>query len=279
MIVDSLRVAWAWIRKSNARIVGIVILIAFIMIAIFSGAIAPYAMSQHFGQFLHPSGTHLLGTDDLGRDIFSQVILGTTISLQIGFLAAFISLAIGVLVGVVAGYYRGKTEQVLLTITDVAIVIPTLPLLLILVMYLDRGVVSMAVAISIVGWCGMARMLHPRVMNLKEQSFIETARSLGKSDLYIIFKHIIPNCKDVIAARFSLAVGGAILAESGMAFLGFGNPLQLSWGAIINEAYTHGAIPLGLWWWYIVPGALIAIIILTFMMIGTSRDEEKWVAK
>ena len=236
-----------WVRSSYGRMIGLSVISVLVIIGLFSDMLTPYQLTEHFGRFMHPSMEHLLGTDDMGRDIFSEVIIGTKLSLEVGFIAATISLTVGVTVGVIAGYYRGKIEQIMLTLTDVTIVIPTLPLLMILVVFFKPGVISIAIAISIVGWCGMARILHPRTMNLKEQSFVESARAIGKSDLYIIIHHIIPNCKEIIAARYALAIGGAMMAESSMAFLGFGDPLNLSWGGIINEAYTNGALGLDLW--------------------------------
>lgn len=277
MIKQSIGGVFWWIRQSNSRTFGIVLILVFLLLSLIGEWVAPYSLEQHFERYLFPNPEHLLGTDDLGRDIFSEILYGTKLSIFVGIIAATISIFVGVTVGVVAGYWRGKIEQIMLSVTDVAIVIPTLPLLMILVMYMDRGVLSLAIAISIVGWCGMARILHPRVINIKQQAFVEAARAMGKSDLYIIVHHIIPNCKEVIAAKFSLAVGGAMLAESSMAFIGFGDPLHLSWGGIINEAYTNGALGLDLWWWYVVPAVLISFSIIAFMLVGNSKNEDRWV--
>ena len=271
------RLAFTWIIKSKARIVGVAIIAALIFVALFYRQLMPYELNQHFGAYLNPSADHLLGTDDMGRDIFSEIIYGTRISLAIGFLAATISLAIGVTLGVLAGYYRGKLEGFILAATDLTIVIPSLPLLLIVVSYFSRGVVPMAIAISILGWSGMVRVIHPRVLSLRESPFIESAKAFGKSDLHIIVKHILVNCRDVIATKYSLAVGSAIMAESSLAFLGLGDPLHPSWGGIINEAYSYGALSLGLWWWYMVPALLISVLVIAFMFIGQSKNEDRWI--
>jgi peptide/nickel transport system permease protein len=276
-VLGSVKSIIAWITKSKARIIGITIIAALIVIAVFYRQIMPYELNQHFGAYLKPSTEHLLGTDDMGRDIFSEMIYGTRISLAIGFLAATISLTIGVTLGVLAGYYRGKLEGFILAATDLTIVIPSLPLLLIIVSYFSRGIVPMAVAISILGWSGMVRVIHPRVLSLRESPFIESAKAFGKSDAHIIVKHILVNCKDVIATKYSLAVGSAIMAESSLAFLGLGDPLHPSWGGIINEAYSYGALSLGLWWWYMVPALLISVLVIAFMFIGQSQDEDRWI--
>ena len=267
----------SWVCKSKARIIGVIVILSLIIVAVFYKDLMPYTLNQHFGAYMDPCRDHLLGTDDMGRDIFSQVIYGTRISLAIGFLAATISLVIGVALGILAGYYRGKLEGFVLAITDLTIVIPSLPLLLIMVSYFSRGVLTMAVAISILGWSGMVRVIHPRVLSLRESPFVESAKAFGKSDFHIIVKHILVNCRDVIATKYSLAVGSAIMAESSLAFLGLGDPLHPSWGGIISEAYSYGALTLGLWWWYMVPAILISILVIAFMFIGQSKNEDRWV--
>lgn len=270
------KASWDWARCSKGRMIGLSIIASLIIIGFAADSIAPYSLNDRFAPFLSPSWEHPVGTNDMGKDIFTEIIYGTRLSLEVGFLSALFSLTVGVAVGIVSGYYRGRAEQIMLAITDAVIIIPMLPLLIILVSYLEPGIVSIAIAISIVGWCGMARLLHPRIMNMREQPYVEAAKGLGKSDWYIITRHIIPNCREVISAKFSLAVGGAMLAESSIAFLGLGDPLHLSWGGIINEAYTCGGLARDLWWWYLIPGLLISICILSFLMIGSCNKEERW---
>ena len=276
-VLRAVRSVFGWVFKSKSRIFGVTVILALVIVAVFYKDLMPYQLNQHFGAYLHPSPEHWLGTDDIGRDILSEVIYGTRTSLSIGFIAATISLVIGVALGVIAGYFRGKIESAILALTDMTIVIPSLPLLLIMISYFNRGVLTMAVAISILGWCGMVRVIHPRVLSLRESPFVESAKAFGKSDLYIITKHILVNCRDVIATKYSLAVGSAIMAESSLAFLGLGDPLHPSWGGIINEAYSYGALVLGLWWWYMVPALLISVLVVGFMLIGQSKDEDRWI--
>ena len=221
-ILSPFRTILAWICKSKVRIVGVIVILALIIVAVFYKDLMPYTLSQHFGAYMDPSKDHLLGTDDMGRDIFSQVIYGTRISLSIGFLAATISLVIGVTLGILAGYYRGKLEGFVLAATDLTIVIPSLPLLLIMVSYFSRGVVTMAVAISILGWSGMVRVIHPRVLSLRESPFVESAKAFGKSDFHIIVKHILVNCRDVIFPE-------SILARSRTSFTSSRSVVPLAW--------------------------------------------------
>ena len=263
-----------WIRANKLKTVGLAIVAALVFIAVFDGFVAPFTMSERFETFLHPTWGHLLGTNDLGQDIFSELIYSSRASLSVGFLSAFISVSLGVLVGVAAGYYRGKVEQVLLAMTDAVIIIPGLPLMILMVAYFEPSIVTTSIAISMLGWCGMARILHPKVMNLKEQPFVLSAKALGKSDWYILLKHILPNTRNVISAKLALAVGGGMLAEASLSFMGLGDPLNPSWGAMMNDAFTYGAIPYNLWWWYMAPGCMIMISIMAFMLISSNRSSK-----
>jgi len=264
----------SWIRVNKLKTIGLMIVSILIFIAVFDGFIAPYTLDDRFGTFLHPSNAHLLGTNDIGQDIFSELLYSSRASLAVGFLSAFISISIGVLVGVTAGYYRGKVENALLAMTDAVIIIPGLPLMILMVAYFEPSIITTAIAISILGWCGMARVLHPKVMNLKEQPFVLSAKALGKSNLYILFKHILPNTRNVISAKLALAVGGGMLAEASLSFMGLGDPLNPSWGAMINDAFRYGAIPYDLWWWYMAPGFMIMISIVAFMLISSNRSSK-----
>ena len=259
-----------WIKTNKLRTIGLIIILILIFIALFDQYLAPYTMNERDMSFLHPSWTHLLGTNDIGQDIFSELIYSARTSLAVGFLSAFIAISVGVVVGTVAGYRRGKTEQVLMAMTDAVIIIPGLPLMILMVAYLQPGIVTTSIAISILGWCGMARVLHPKVMNLKEQPFVMSAKALGKSDWYIMLKHILPNTKNIISVKLALAVGGGMMAEASLSFMGLGDPMNSSWGAMMNDAFTYGAIPYGLWWWYLVPGIMIMISIISFILISSN---------
>jgi len=262
------------IGGNPVRYTGVAILLVFIAMSLFAEVLAPYDPEARMGAFQDPSWEHILGTNDLGNDIFSEVIYATRISLGVGLMSASIALSIGVAIGVLAGYYRGWAEQVLLGLTDTALLVPALPFTIVLVAYIEPSIWVISAAIASLGWCSTARVLHPRVMELKDSNYVLYARSLGKSDLYIITRHIIPNAWEVISVKFSLAVGTGMLAEASLSFLGLSDPFNQSWGGIINKAFTRGGLAMDLWWWYIVPGLLIGTMILAFMMIANvERDK------
>ncbi|MDD1772963.1 MAG: ABC transporter permease [Methanomassiliicoccales archaeon] len=262
------------VKANPMRYVGLAILAVFLAISLFAEALAPYDPEARMGAFRDPSWEHILGTNDLGNDIFSEVVYATRISLGVGLLSACIALTIGVTIGVLAGYYRGWAEQLLLGLTDTALLVPALPFTIVLVAYIEPNIWVISAAIASLGWCSTARVLHPRVMELKDSNFVLYVRSLGKRDLYIITKHIIPNAWEIISVKFSLAVGTGMLAEASLSFLGLSDPSNQSWGGIINKAFTRGGLAMDLWWWYIVPGLLIGLMILAFMMISNvERDK------
>jgi peptide/nickel transport system permease protein len=257
------------VRKNPARTAGIAVMCIMVLISILAPHIAPYDPKyMGFEPFLHPSWTHLLGTDNLGKDIFSQLIFASRNSLAIGFAASTVAISIGFTVGLVAGYYRGKIEDILLGITDTFIIIPGLPLMILFSVYLGPGLWTMVAVISMLWWCGTARVIHSRVIQVREMSFIESSRAMGFSDTYIVFHHIWVNTLDIIVARWSLAVASAMMTEAGLAFIGLGDPFQISWGGMISNAFNYGGFILDLWWWYIAPGVMICICAIAFFLIA-----------
>jgi len=261
-------------RDNPVRYAGVLVLSIFIIAAIMAPLLAPYDPDDRMGPFRSPSWEHPLGTNDLGNDILSEVLYASRISLGVGLMSAVIALSFGVGVGVLAGYYRGWLEQLLLGLTDTALLVPALPFTIVLVAYTEPNIWIISAAIASLGWCSTARVLHPRVMELKDSNFVMYARSLGKGDLYIIFKHVLPNAWEVISVKFALAVGTGMLAESSLSFLGLSDPTNQSLGGIINKAFTRGGLAMDLWWWYLVPGLLIGLMILAFMMAANvERDK------
>lgn len=256
-----------YIKRNPARTAGLAIICLIVLVSI----LAPYVATHDPGEmgykpFKHPGDGHLLGTDNMGRDIFSQLVYASRISLIIGFAASTAAISIGVLVGLLAGYYRGRLEDILLGITDTFIIIPGLPLMILFSVYLGPGLWTLVTVIALLWWCGTARVIHSRVIQVREMSFIESARAMGFSDIYIVFRHIVKNTADVIVARWSLAVASAMMAEAGLSFLGLGDPFQVSWGGMITRANSF--FLLDLWWWYAAPGFMISTCALAFFLIA-----------
>jgi peptide/nickel transport system permease protein len=271
--------------KSSARlfirnkmgVAGLVILIVFALLAIFADVIVPEAslsVTNAPGTPLEPpSGRFWLGTDELGRSVLDLVIQGSQISLLVGFLATGISMLIGALIGIMAGYFGGWGDVILMRLTDWFLVIPFLPLAIVLAAILGQSLFIIALVIGITTWPGTARVVRAQVLTLKERPYVERARALGAGHRQIISRHILPNVFPLIFANTILVVAVAILTETTLSFLGLGDPFSVSWGSILEAAFSEGAISLGAWWYLVPPGLCIVLVVLGFTMCGYAFDE------
>lgn len=262
---------------SNLGLIGLYIVLFFVILAVFAPSIAPYDpwKSDLENRYQDPSVLHPLGTDRVGRDILSQIIYGTQASLLIGICAAFISVVVGTLFGLLAGYYGGWIDTILMRLTDFFIQLPVLPLMLIIVslQLFGGGIVALIWVIGILGWTGTARMVRSETLSLKERAFIEATRSIGATDRYIIFIHILPNVFPLVFANMILSIVDAIIAEAGLSFLGFGAPDTWSWGKVLHEAGKELAILKGAWWYWFTPGICIMLLALGFALISFGLNE------
>lgn len=236
------------------------------------GAIYAYVTTGKYlaplspGQY--PSGNwYILGTDDMGRDILSQLLWGSRIALLVGFCAAFFSVLIGTIVGLVAGYFGKTIDSVLMRFTDVILVLPGLPLLIIFAAVMGPSIWNLIIIISIVGWSGTARVIRAEVLSLKERPFIDSARVTGAGHARIMFKHIAPNVLPLAFLFMTFAVTGAIISEASLSFIGLGDPTSMSWG-IMLFARSHSGATLTAWWWLIPPGLAITLVCLGFFLMG-----------
>lgn len=218
----------------------------------------------------------LLGTDNYARDLFTQLIAGTQVSFILGLVTAVVSVAIGLIVGLVAGYVGGATDEVLMRINDMLLVIPTLPLMIVLVFVLGQSLINLIIVIGFLGWMGFARTVRSAILSLKERSFIEAVRSAGGGRFYIIRKHLIPNVFPLIYITLAMSVPGAIVTEAALSFLGLGPQDVMSWGRILYQFESSGQVATGAfstWYWAIPPGVCIALLSLSFILIGFALDE------
>ena len=221
-----------------------------------------------------PSGnTYLLGTDAFGRDIFSQLIWGSRIALLVGFAASFFSVMIGIIVGVVAGYFGGWVDSVLMRFTDVILVMPFLPLIIVFAAVMGPSIWNIIIAITLVGWPGTARIIRSQVLSLKERPFIDAARVTGASNVRIMFKHIIPNVLPLAFLYMTFAVTGAILGEASLSFIGLGDPTTMSWGMMLYNISHGSGYTLTAWWWLLPPGLAITFLVLGFFLVGRAFEE------
>ncbi|WP_249975248.1 ABC transporter permease subunit [Vreelandella olivaria] len=218
-----------------------------------------------------PSGEHWFGTDHLGRDLFSQNIHGSQIALLVGFLGATLVVLIGANVGLVAGYFRGRTETVLMRTVDVMYGIPFEPFALILVLLFEPSLFIVILAVSLLTWRTVARLIRSQVLSLRERPFVKAARVAGASDLRIMYLHIFPNVMPLVFLELAIIVGVSIIAEATLSFLGLGPPQSISWGGILHNARLSGAWREA-WWWNLPPGLLIMITVLSVFFISRSLE-------
>jgi peptide/nickel transport system permease protein len=213
----------------------------------------------------------LLGTDELGRDLWSQLVYGSRISLIIGLVAAIIGIFLGLVVGLASGFLGAGVDEVLMRFTDLLLVIPFLPLMMVLVSILGASLENLVLVIGFLGWMGFARVIRSQVLSVKERPFIEAAKSVGAGRTHIIVRHILPNVMSLVYVSLAMAVPGAITTEAALSFLGFYDPTRMSWGRMLNSAFfTAGNLS---WWWVIVPGLCIALLAMAFILLGFALDD------
>jgi peptide/nickel transport system permease protein len=214
----------------------------------------------------------IMGTDDLRRDLAIGLLWAAPVALFIGLTVSVAAILIGLLYGVVAGYKGNRTDEGLMRINDIFYSLPTLPLLIILSITVGRSIFLITGFLVIFGWVGMAKISRSLTLQIKSLQYIEAARLMGQPDIKIIFKHIIPQLLPLTFASIAIAVPGAILGEAALSFLGLGDPSIPTWGQILHDAYSAGAMSRGLWWWVVPPGLMITITGLAFVLIGNALD-------
>jgi len=222
--------------------------------------------------FRPPSPQHWLGTDELGRDVYRQVLAGARISLLVGLVATAISMLVGSLIGLVSGYAASKLDVVMMRFTDFFLVIPTLPLVIALAAIFGQSLGIIILVIGLTGWPGTARIVRSQVLSLRERQFVARIRSFGASGLRIVGVHILPNVLPLIFANTVLVIAGSILSEATLAFLGLGDPVRVSWGTMLHFAFVTGATGRGAWWYFLPPGIGIVVVVLAFTLIGHTLD-------
>jgi peptide/nickel transport system permease protein len=215
-----------------------------------------------------PDDLHLLGTDNSGRDILALLIRSTGISLSIGLGAAICAVFIGALVGCAAGYWRSPVDDLLMRLADVFLLVPILPLIIVLTAYLGPGAFHVALVIALTAWPATARVIYAHVLTLREQPFVVNAKSMGAGSVYLMMRHILPNCTELLLAKAALTVAGAMLAEAGISFLGLGDPVHPSWGSMLYDAFTGAAMINGYGWWYLPPILCISSSVVLFNLAG-----------
>jgi peptide/nickel transport system ATP-binding protein/peptide/nickel transport system permease protein len=254
--------------------IGLALIIGLILTAVFADVLSPHDPQEQTGlPFEAPSAEHLLGTNDIGQDIISELIYGTRVSLTVGFAAALVAIFIGTSVGVLAGYFS-RLESLLMRVVDVILVIPFLPLLILLAAYLGRSLFNTIIIIGLLIWAGTARVIRSQVLTIAKQDYVLAAKAVGATDRHIIFNHILPQVLLLAIGQFVLVVSTGILLEAALSFLGLGDPITKSWGSVLYWAQVRGAFLTPAWlWWVVPPGLLIVAAALGFALIGFSLEQ------
>ncbi|MEE9500243.1 MAG: ABC transporter permease [Candidatus Omnitrophota bacterium] len=256
------------IFQNKLAVFGASIILLLMFLAIFAPQIAPYDPTyiNIKDALLIPSMKHLLGTDSLGRDLFSRMIYAARIALLIGLVAVGLACVIGVFLGSIAGYFGGKMDSFIMRFADIMLCFPRFFLILAVIAVVGPSIFNVMVIIGLTGWMGMARLIRAEILSLKTRDYVSASKALDASHFFIITRHLIPNGIGPVLVSFVFGVAGAILTESGLSFLGLGvQPPNPSWGNILME----GKAVLGVGWWVILfPGFAILITVLAFNLLG-----------
>lgn len=267
------------ILRDQMALAGLIVLLLFVFIGFFGSSIAPYGPTEIVRnaegrvQVLQPpSWAFPLGTTDLGRDVLSQILHGARPVMIVGFFAAIIPTAIGTILGLVAGYVRRWADTLISRAVEIAYSLPFEPFAIILLFVLGPSLGTLILAISIIDWRRPARVVRNQVMTLSGSSFIKASRIAGASTAWIVFRHMLPLTLPISLIYIPFAFGNAVLAESALSFLGFGDPRSVSWGTILRQAFDGGAMDRG-WWWMVAPGVSITLAVTSVYLLTRPFEE------
>jgi len=247
---------------------GFIIIATILLLALFAPLIAPYDPDSIDVKaiLLAPSQHHLMGTDGLGRDVFSRMLFGARISLLVGIVAVGIATAIGIVLGAISGYYRGWVDVVIMRLVDVMLSIPTFFLILAVIAFLTPSIWNIMIVIGLTSWMGVTRLVRAEFLSLQGREFVLAAKTLGAKDFRLIFTHLLPNSLTPIIVSSVLGVASAVLIESGLSFLGLGvQAPQASWGNILTDGKVYIQFA---WWLSLFPGFAILLTVLGYNLLG-----------
>ena len=255
-------------RRNRGALTGAALILFLFLVASAASVLAPrHPLSQEVVSRLQPpSSDHLMGTDDLGRDVFSRILFGARVSLEVGIVAVGLMVLIGVAVGLTAGYLGGWVDTAIMRLIDALLCFPTIFLILMVIAFVEPDIKNVMAVIGLTSWMGLARLVRGEVLSLRERDFVLSARGLGLSHVRVLLVHILPHLASPILVSATLGVGSAILTESALSFLGLGvQPPQPSWGNILTlgKDYMHIA-----WWLSLFPGLAILFTVMSFNLLG-----------
>ncbi len=278
------------ILQQPSGLIGVVILSAFSILAAVPGLfVGPLetAITATGPRLGPPSAEYPFGTDELGRSMLNLVVHATRISMIIGLLATLVTVAVGAVLGIMSGYIGGRFDSVAMRIADFFLVLPTFVLAIVLTalvrdvlgtgskefLGIRLSLIVIVIVIGITSWSSTARIIRSQTLSLRERAFVDRARVIGASGGHIMARHIFPNVLNLIIANAVLTFAGAILTETALSFIGLGDPLQPSWGQLLESARTVGAPGLGKWWYFVPPGAAVVLVVFAFTLLGNALDD------
>jgi len=260
--------------RQPQSVVGLVVLAVFVILALLAPWITPYSPTQQVGPvYGTPSAAHPLGLDDGGVDVVSTLLYGARISLLVGFAASIVAMVIGGGVGIISGFFGGKTDITLMRITDYFLVIPDIPLMIVVAAIFGRSLGNIIIIIGVIYWTSTARLIRAQVKSVRERVYVQRARSLGAGNRRLMALHVMPQVVPLLVANTVLMIANAIFAETYISFLGLGDPSAISWGKLIQNSLTGGAIFHNAWWAIIPPGLCVTIVILACTIIGQGVED------
>lgn len=267
------------LKRDKLALFGVIVLIIYLLVGVFANQIAPYgSRDRHYdenGQIRRlepPSRKHLFGTTDVGRDIFSQVVLGTRTALIVGILAALLVTFVGTVIGIISGYFGGAVDIVLMRVVDFFYSIPFIPFVIVLAAILKPSIWNIILAISLLSWRTVARIVRAQVLSISQRPFVKAAKVAGASHGRIMLKYILPNVLPLVLLEMAFMVNSAITSEASISFLGFGDPNTTSWGQILHINYVSGHSRTA-WWWVVPPGLAIILLLLAIFFVTRSLEE------
>lgn len=274
---DAAARSWKSFARHRIGVAGLVVLVIFALMAVFAPLLADSSgleVTKATGPVMGaPSSHYWLGTDESGRSVLTLLIWGSRVSLFVGLFATLISVVIGTLIGISSGHFGGRIGGLLFRLTEWFLVIPFLPLALVLASLLGASLVNIAFVIGITSWPGTALLIRSQTLSIEARPYMERARVLGAGNWHQMTRHVLPNVMPMVFANTTLTVAGAILAETTLSFLGLGDPTRVSWGTMLDSAFSNGAMSLGAWWFLIPPGVCVVLVVLSFTVVGQALEE------
>jgi peptide/nickel transport system permease protein len=261
------------VLRQPQTIAGLTVLVLFVLIAVLSPLLAPDPKAQVGAVFEAPSGAHPLGTDGGGADMAKLLIAGARVSLIVGFAAAVVSALIGGSIGLLSGFFGGKVDTILMRFTDYVIVIPDVPLMIVAAALFGRSLTNIILIIGVIYWTTTARLIRSQVKSVRERVYVKRSRALGAGNMRLISKHVLPQVAPLLIANTVLLVAYAIFAETFITFLGLGDPSLISWGRLIENAFTDDALLNEAWWAIVPPGVCVACVVLACTMVGQATED------